>query len=85
MQRPGGTNGVPASDDDERGSVPVRSWSQYSSYLHCPKSWWLSKIRKVPRRPGVWLSAGTAVHAVIARHLIEETVDIHWRSYDYES
>lgn len=46
-----------------------RSWSQYTNYRGCPKAWQLSKLRRAPRRPGVWLPAGTAVHTVIEKFL----------------
>jgi hypothetical protein len=42
-----------------------RSWSQYEAYRRCAKAWQLAKLRRVPRRPGVWLAAGTAVHVCI--------------------
>lgn len=69
---PSRANGAPHTDDDQRDSAPPRSWSQYKTYGDCAKRWWLSKIRRVPRRPGVWLAAGTAVHAVIERYLREQ-------------
>jgi hypothetical protein len=53
--------------DNEDGQR--RSWSQYVAYGRCAKAWQLSKLRRVPRRPGVWLAAGTAVHTCIEAHL----------------
>lgn len=50
-------------------SPPARSHSQLKSYLECGKRFELEKIRRVPRRPGVYLPAGTAVHGAIERYL----------------
>lgn len=49
-----------------------RSWSQFSQWRQCGKSYELARIREVPRRPGIWLPAGTAVHAAIERYLREK-------------
>lgn len=50
------------------GSKP-RSHSQLKSFLECGKRYQLEKVLRVPRRPGVYLPAGTAVHAAIERYL----------------
>lgn len=49
----------------------ARSYSQLSTYGQCPRQFELEKIRKVPRRPGHWFPAGTAVHASIEAYLRE--------------
>ena len=46
------------------------SYSQLSTYTECPKRFELAYERRVPRRPGVWFPAGTAVHRTIERYLL---------------
>lgn len=45
-----------------------RSWSQYSEYRDCAKRYQLHRLVRVSQVPGVWLSAGKAVHAVIEKY-----------------
>ena len=47
----------------------IRSHSQLSTYLQCPREYQLGKVVRVPRRPGVWFPGGTAVHATIEHYL----------------
>lgn len=42
-----------------------RSFSQLQTFQKCAHQWFLSKVAKVEEEPAVYLSAGTAVHAVI--------------------
>jgi hypothetical protein len=49
---------------------PSRSHSQLKTYLECGKRYELEKVHRVPRRPGMWLPAGTAVHRAVERYLI---------------
>jgi hypothetical protein len=63
----GGANGAPPTETEQRDSAPARSWSQYNSFRNCPRSWWLAKVRRVKRRPGVWFPAGTAVQQLEAQ------------------
>jgi hypothetical protein len=44
---------------------PVRSYSQLNQYGECPKQYELQRVYRVPRRPGVWFPAGSAVHRAI--------------------
>lgn len=55
--------------DSELVQAERLSYSQLASYAKCSKAWELARYRKVPRRPGVWLAAGTAVHRVIEKYL----------------
>lgn len=46
-----------------------RSHSQLSQYTECARSYELSRVRRIKRRPGAWFPAGTAVHKTIERYL----------------
>jgi hypothetical protein len=46
-------------------STEARSHSQLHSWLQCGKAYELERIRRVPRKPGLWLPAGTACHLSI--------------------
>jgi hypothetical protein len=60
-------------DGNHTDVVPqARSHSQLSSYLDCPRSYELGRVRRLGRRPGPWFPAGTAVHATIERYLREQ-------------
>lgn len=41
------------------------SWSQLSTWSHCPKSYQLSKVLGLAERPGIARAGGHAVHAAI--------------------
>lgn len=45
------------------------SYSQYNSYTRCPRSWYLSYIRKAEQLQTWYLPIGTAVHQKIEAHL----------------
>ena len=75
----GSGNVTPPPGEQAEASVSpaARSWSQYDQYRKCPKSFELARIRRVPRRPGAWLPAGTAFHSAIEAYLrqrLEETM-----------
>lgn len=55
----------------ETKAGPTRSHSQLSSWLDCGRAYELGRILGIPRRPGVWFPAGTAVHASVERYLRE--------------
>lgn len=44
--------------------LPLRSVSQYNSYVRCPQAYKLGRIDKVWSRPAAWLPQGTAFHAM---------------------
>lgn len=46
------------------------SYSQLSTFAQCGKSYELAYVLRVPRRPGVYFPAGTAVHKAIERYLL---------------
>jgi len=48
-----------------------RSYSQLNTFAECAKRYQLSYMQRVPRRPGVWFPAGTAVHESVRRYLLE--------------
>jgi hypothetical protein len=52
--------------------VRTRSYSQLSQYTQCPRQFELSRMVKVPRKPGWWFPGGTAVHGTIERFLREQ-------------
>jgi hypothetical protein len=66
---PGAENAEHSLSDSLDSSGPRRSWSQFNQWRQCGKAWELAKIRRVPKRPGVWNPAGTAVHATIEQYL----------------
>lgn len=43
-------------------TAPHRSYSQVTSYLKCPKQFYLSRIAQAPEVPAVYLVAGKAIH-----------------------
>lgn len=45
------------------------SYSQYNTYLSCPRSWYLGKVAKAEEVPTWYLAIGTAVHTMIEDHL----------------
>lgn len=45
------------------------SYSQYSSYTKCPRSWYLNKIRNAEEKQTWYLPIGTAVHTLIEERL----------------
>jgi PD-(D/E)XK nuclease superfamily len=47
----------------------VRSHSQLSTYLQCPREYQLGRVEHVRRRPGAWFPGGTATHKVIELYL----------------
>lgn len=46
------------------------SYSQYNSYVNCPRSWYLSKIAKAEEKQTWYLPVGTAVHEMIEDRLL---------------
>lgn len=53
---------------DKQEPAP-RSYSQLTTYLACPRQYQLEKVARVPRRPGWYFAAGTAIHATVERYL----------------
>lgn len=45
------------------------SYSQYNTYSKCPRSWYLSKLRKAEDKQTWYIPAGSAVHDMIEAHL----------------
>ena len=45
------------------------SYSALDTWLSCGRSFELSRVRRVKRRPGPWFPRGTAIHATIERYL----------------
>lgn len=46
---------------------PHRSFSQLKTFQDCAHQYYLSKVRKVPEVPAVYLTAGSAIHAMIEK------------------
>jgi hypothetical protein len=62
---------------NDSGAAPAprleyMSYSSLNTYLDCPRSLELGRIRRVKRRPGPWFPGGTAVHSTIERYLREQ-------------
>jgi hypothetical protein len=57
--------------NDSGVTTPVgpMSYTKLGNYLDCPRSYELSRVQGVKRRPGTWFPAGTAVHSTIERYL----------------
>lgn len=45
------------------------SYSQYSTYKKCPRSWYLGKVIGAPERPAWYTIIGTVTHLAIEDHL----------------
>lgn len=56
----------------QEAEVVTSSHSRLNQYTDCPRSFELSRVRRIKRRPGPWFPAGTAVHATIERYLREQ-------------
>lgn len=52
------------------------SYSQYNSYVRCPRSWYLSKIRKAEEKQTWYIPIGAAVHTAVEKHLKGESHDL---------
>lgn len=48
------------------GRPSHRSVSQFNSFTHCSLSYFLGRVRRLPRAPAPWLFQGTAVHEAIS-------------------
>lgn len=48
---------------------PHISYSQYSTYVNCPRSWYLGKVVGAPERMTWYLPIGTAVHQMVENYL----------------
>lgn len=59
-------------DKDVTTEREPRSHSQLNQYTECPRSYELSRVRRIKRRPGPWFPAGSAVHSTIERYLREQ-------------
>lgn len=52
------------------------SYSQYSSYTRCPRSWYLSKVRKAEEKQTWYIPIGSAVHTAVEHYLRGEDHDL---------
>lgn len=50
-------------------SIEHLSYSQYSSYVKCPRSWYLSKVRMAEEKQTWYIPIGTAFHTMIEARL----------------
>lgn len=48
---------------------PHISYSQYNSYVRCPRAWYLGKVAAAEERQTWFLPIGTAVHTMVENHL----------------
>lgn len=61
------------------------SYSQYSTYVRCPRSWYLSKVRKAEEKQTWYIPIGSAVHTAVEMHLKDEGFDADQIFYDLVS
>lgn len=59
------------------------SYSQYSTYKKCPRSWYLSKVRRAPERPAWYTITGSAVHEMIEEYLRSPFLEFNADEYIY--
>lgn len=52
------------------------SYSQYNSYTRCPRSWYLSKVRKAEEKQTWYIPIGSAVHTAVESYLRGEPYDL---------
>lgn len=57
------------------------SYSQYNTYVECPRTWYLGKKTDAPERQTWYLPVGTAVHKGIEAHLSGEDFDLEQTFY----
>ena len=62
--------GAPTSDSLE-SMIEYLSYSQYNTYTKCPRSWYLSKLRKAEEKQTWYIPIGSAVHDMIEYTLKE--------------
>jgi RecB family exonuclease len=63
-------------------SVEHISYSQFSSYTRCPRSWYLGKVRNAEAKQTWYIPIGSAVHTAIERHLKGAVVELDEIFYD---
>lgn len=61
------------------------SYSQYTSYTRCPRSWYLSKVRNAESKQTWYIPIGSAVHTAIEHHLKDEPFSVEDIFYDLVS
>ena len=61
---------------------PHISYSQYNTYVSCPRSWYLGKIANGEERQSWYIPIGTVVHDAIEATLNSEPFDVTRRFYD---
>lgn len=60
---------IPAADIDYRFQKTV-SFSQYSTFRHCPHQWYLNYVKKkYDFRPSINMTFGTAIHETLQHYL----------------
>ena len=52
------------------------SYSQYSSYVKCPRAWYLTKIREAEAKQTWYIPIGSAVHTAVEKYLNAEPFDL---------
>lgn len=61
---------------------PHLSYSQYSAYIRCPRSWYLARLKGGEEKQSWYLPIGTVVHDAIEARLNDEFFDVTNRFYD---
>lgn len=62
--------------------IEYLSYSQYNSYTRCPRSWYLSKVRKAEEKQTWYIPIGSAVHTAVESFLKGEPYDLEDIFYD---
>jgi len=52
--------------------VGHRSFSSFSSWVRCGKSWQLERDLQAPSEPAWWFVGGSAFHTAVERYLLAE-------------
>lgn len=71
------------SDRLEGMALDYISYSQYNTYTSCPRSWYLSKLRKAEEKQTWYIPVGSAVHNMIEAHLSGEYDTLFATDYFY--
>jgi hypothetical protein len=56
-------------------TVAHRSFSSFSRWIRCGKSWQLERDLAAPSEPAWWFVGGSAFHAAVENYLLKEFAD----------
>jgi putative RecB family exonuclease len=61
-------------------TVQHRSFSSFTSWLHCGKSWQLERELQAPQDPAWWFVGGSAFHSAAEKFLLGEFDKAHQKN-----